>query len=180
MENNMVVFEYDKKEPRELARILDNLKLLRAGDFDVAIYALSDYEVRPDGGIHVWVTDIDDPNTNFMILLGYIIMSHRQWRRSTLRIFVTSVRGDVSELRERLRRRIAAGRLPATMQNIEIVVAGERQSLGSVVERHSRGAGMVLFGFHEGLVDHGWEAFFGEFDGVGDVLFVNAAHPKEI
>ena len=37
MENNMVVFEFDKEQPEEIHRILDNIKLTKAGDFDVCI-----------------------------------------------------------------------------------------------------------------------------------------------
>ncbi len=180
MENNMAVFEYDKGHSNELARILDNVALVRAGGFDVGIYAISQCEVHPEGGIHVWVNDVDAANTNFMILLGYIILSHPDWRLSRMSIFITSLGGDVEAMREELRRRIAAGRLPITMQNIEIVTAYPGQRLGAVVESRSRTAGLVLFGFNEELVRGGWEAFFGEFDTLGDVLFVNASENKEI
>jgi amino acid transporter len=180
MENNMALFEYDKRHPHELGRILDNVSLVRAGGFDVGIYAISQYEVRPEGGIHVWVSDIDAANTNFMILLGYIILSHPEWRQSEISIFITSLGGDVGAMRAELRRRIAAGRLPITMQNIEIVIAHPGQRLGAVVESRSRRAGLVVFGFSEELVRGGWEAFFGEFETLGDVLFVNAAKAKEI
>jgi amino acid transporter len=180
MENNMVVFEYDKRHPQELARILDNVALVRAGCYDVGIYAISQYEVQPEGGIHVWVSDIDAANTNFMILLGYIILSHPDWRQSQMSIFITSLGGEVESMREELRRRIAAGRLPITMQNIEIVTAHPGQRLGAVVESRSRRAGLVIFGFNEELVRGSREAFFGEFETLGDVLFVNASGKKEI
>lgn len=180
MENNMAVFEYDKSCPQELARILENVHLVRAGGFDVGIYAISEYAVHPEDGIHVWVSNVDDLNTNFMILMGYIILSHPDWSQSEISIFITDTGERIGETREELRRRIAAGRLPATMQNIEIVEAHPGQRLRTVVERRSRGAGLVIFGFREELVRGGGEAFFSEFDSLGDVLFLNAAKAKEI
>ncbi|MCL2561880.1 MAG: amino acid permease [Rikenellaceae bacterium] len=181
MENNMVIFEYAKDRPRELHRILENVNLVRAGNFDVGIYAVSDRPVDPANGIHVWMSDIDDVNTNFMILLGYIILSHPTWRHSHIKIFITSLRGYVAEVKEELRRRIEAGRLPITMNNIEIVVVDENHPLSRVVETFSREAGLTIFGFPAEIVRHpNPVAFFSEFNGIGDVLFVNSLKKKEI
>lgn len=180
MENNMVMFEYDKRCPGELHRILDNVNLVRAGDFDVGIYAISERPVNPANGIHVWVNNIDDMNTNFMILLGYIILSHPDWRKSHIKIFITSLRGDLAEVKETLRERCAAGRLPITMNNIEIVQVGENLPLNRVVGECSPDAGLTIFGFPAEIIRHNPLAFFTEFDAIGDVLFVNSTHKKEI
>ena len=180
MENNMVMFEYDKRRPEELHRILENVNLVRAGDFDVGIYAISERPVDPANGIHVWVNNIDDLNTNFMNLLGYIILSHPDWRDSHIKIFITSLKGNLGEIKDKLRERIAAGRLPITMKNIEIVPVSEHQPLGRVVERNSRLAGLTIFGFPAEIIRHNPVAFFAEFDGLGDVLFVNSMRKKEI
>jgi hypothetical protein len=40
MENNMVIFEYDRRYPEELRNILGNVNLIRAGNFDVGILAI--------------------------------------------------------------------------------------------------------------------------------------------
>lgn len=178
MENNMMVFEYEKRQSAELARILENVPMVRSGGFDVAIYAMSHRRVSADGGIHVWVSDVNSLNTNFMILLGYIILSHSDWRNSFLRIFVTSVHADVAAMQTELHRRIIEGRLPVTMHNIEIVSADASQPLGELVASRSQWAGLVLFGFDEEMVHR--VGFFNEFDELGDVLFVNAASAKEI
>ena len=180
MENNMVIFEYDKRNPGELHRILENVNLVRAGEFDVGIYAISERPVDPKNGIHVWVNDIDDLNTNFMILLGYIVLSHPDWRDSHIKIFITSLKGNLGEIKAKLRERIAAGRLPITMNNIEIVPVNENVSLRRVVEGCSRLAGLTIFGFPAEIIRHNALAFFSEFDGLGDVLFVNSMRKKEI
>ncbi len=180
MENNMVVFEYDKRYPQELNRILDNVNLVRAGNFDIGIFAGSEYLIRNNNGIHVWIRETDERNTNFMILLGYIIMAHPDWRKSEIKIFITSAQDGKAELKEDLRKRIAAGRLPITLKNIEIVVLQEDQTFSSVVEEYSKHAGLTLIGFREEIIRHDPVKFFTDFNGIGDILFVNAFQSKEI
>jgi amino acid transporter len=180
MENNMVVFEYDKRHPQELTRILENINLVRAGNFDIGIFAASEYINRYRNGIHVWIRETDEKNTNFMILLGYIIMAHPDWKYAQIKIFITSVHEEKAELREDLRKRIAAGRLPITLQNIEIIIMKEGQTFSSMVEEHSKHAGLTLIGFREEIIRYDAEKFFTDFDGIGDILFVNSFQSKEI
>lgn len=180
MENNMVVFEYEKKYPEELKRILDNINLVRAGNFDVCIFAGSDHLIRNKNGIHVWIRETDEKNTNFMILLGYIIMAHPDWRKSQIQIFITSVANERAELKEDLKERIAAGRLPITLKNIEIITITENENFNQVVEKHSKTAGLTIIGFREEIIKHDPVKFFTDFDEIGDILFVNAAQPKDI
>jgi hypothetical protein len=180
MENNMVVFEYDKRNPQELARILENINLVRAGNFDIGIFAGSEFISRNRKDIHVWIRETDEKNSNFMILLGYIIMAHPDWKNAQIKIFITSVQEGKAELKEDLRKRIAAGRLPITLNNIEIIILKEEQTFGSVVEEHSKQAGLTLIGFREEIIRSNPMNFFAEFDGIGDILFVNSFQSKEI
>ncbi len=180
MENNMVVFEYDKSHPEELERILDNINLIRAGNFDVCIFGASSYPIRNRNGIHVWIRQTDEMNTNLMILLGYIIMAHPDWRKSQIKIFITSTSEETQILKEELQQRIDAGRLPITLTNIEIVILGEHQTMSEAIEQHSKQAGLTLIGFREEIIKHDAMKFFMDFDKIGDVLFVNASQYKEI
>jgi amino acid transporter len=180
MENNMIVFEFGKEHPEELNRILDNVNLARAGNFDVCIFGCSNYPSNPKNGIHVWIRRTDEKNTNFMILLGYIIMSHPYWRKSHIKIFITSPMGESEIIRQELKERIAEGRLPITLTNIEIVVLSEDQTLNDAMEEHSKLAGLTIIGFREELLKHEPVKFFSGFEGIGDVLFVNASQVKEI
>ncbi|NDV65331.1 amino acid permease [Bacteroides sp. 224] len=180
MENNMVVFEYDKQQPEELSRVLDNINIVRAGDFDVCIFAGSHYPIRNRNDIHVWIRQTDEKNTNLMILLGYIIMAHPDWRRSQIKIFITSTNENTDEVKQELEERIAVGRLPITLTNIEIILLGEHQTLSDAVLERSKYAGLTLIGFREEIIKHEPMNFFNEFQGIGDVLFVNASHSKVI
>ena len=180
MENNMVIFEYDKEHPEELNRILDNINLARAGLYDICIFAGSGSAVRNKNGIHVWIRDTDEKNTNLMILLGYIIMAHPDWRKSEIRIFITSSSGQDEKVKLGLEERILTGRLPITLANIEIIPLSEGQTLAEVVETHSQRAGLTLIGFREEIIKHDAVGFFSDFRNMGDILFVNASNAKEI
>ncbi|MDR0429294.1 MAG: amino acid permease [Tannerellaceae bacterium] len=180
MENNMVLFEFDKSHPEELERILDNINLARAGNFDCCIFAGSSYPIRNKNGIHVWIRETDEKNTNLMILLGYIIVAHPDWSKSQIKIFITSTRGRREIVKEDLQERIAEGRLPITLTNIEIVMLTEDQTLSDAVLTHSKSAGLTLIGFREEIIKHDAINFFTDFQGVGDILFVNASQFKQI
>jgi hypothetical protein len=180
MENNMVVFEYDKRYPDELSNILENVNLVRAGNFDIGIFAMSEHFVKPKNGIHVWIREYDTNNTNFMILLSYIIMSHPDWKKGRTKIFLASAKEDFSQVETDLKERIAAGRLPITLTNIEFVMIEENQTFSEVVESYSSKAALLIIGFHEDFVKHKRTSYFTDFKDTGDILFVNASQPKEI
>lgn len=180
MENNMVVFEYDKGHPEELNRIIDNINLTKAGNFDICIFAGSTYPLRTRNDIHVWIRATDEKNTNLMILLGYIIISHPDWKKSQIKIFITSTSNDTDDLKKVLKKRIDEGRLPITLTNIEIVILSEHQTIRDAIIQRSKQAGLTLIGFREETIKHNGEKFFMDFQEVGDILFVNASQSKEI
>lgn len=180
MENNMVVFEYDQHEPHEMEHLFSNVELVRAGNFDVCILATSEHVVRPENGIHVWINEPNDKNTNLMILLGYIIMAHPDWKRSYIKIFLTSMDEELTSVREELHERIAAGRLPITMNNIEIIPVTAAHALSEVVVERSKTAALTMIGFHEDILKHEALEFFTQFRGLGDILFVNSIDYKAI
>jgi amino acid transporter len=180
MENNMVIFEYNNSQPEELTRILENVNLVRAGNFDIGIFAASEQAFLPRQGMHVWIRDTDEKNTNFMILLGYILMAHPDWKRSHIKIFITSPKGESEAMKDALQERIAAGRLPITLQNIEIVVVPDNQTVSEVIASRSKQAALTLIGFREEIIRHAPIKFFTDFREMGDILFVNTSQEKEI
>jgi amino acid transporter len=179
MENNLAVFEYDMNHPEELGRILENVHLVRAGDMDVCIFAGSPHMIRARNGLHIWIRRTDEVNTNLMILLGYIIISHSDWRESEFRIFITSthkaesVKGDIEK-------RISDGRIPVTLNHIEIITLSDGEHPAELVRMHSMDAGLCIIGFREEILRHEPERFFSAFRDMGDILFVNAGKPKTI
>jgi amino acid transporter len=180
MENNMVIFEFDRSKTGELGRILENISLVKSGDFDICILGASNFPVRYRNGIHVWIRSVDEKNTNLMILLGYIILSHPDWSKSYIKIFNISPAGKEEETKKGLEERIAAGRLPITLTNIEIVTFVENQTIGEVITEYSKYAGLTIIGFREEIIKHNPVTFFNDFHGTGDILFVNASTSRNI
>ena len=179
MENNMMLFEYHKNNPEELKRILDNISLVHAGNFDVGILGGCDTPIKFRNGIHVWISAADEKNTNLMILLGYIILAHPDWKKSYIKIFSICKAGEQENSKQKLEKLIATGRLPITMNNIEIIPLSENQKTGEIVTKYSQKAGLTIVGFYRGT-KRGDAEFFSEFNSIGDLLFVNAIQAKEI
>ncbi|MCL1821986.1 MAG: amino acid permease [Prolixibacteraceae bacterium] len=180
MESNMVIFEYDKNRPEELHRILENTNLVRAGDFDLCIFCNCSTPIKYRNGIHVWIKTTDEKNTNLMILLGYIIMAHPDWKKSYIKIFNICTERQSQDMKRELEALIATGRLPITLTNIEIIALSEYQTVSEAVSEHSQHAGLTVIGFSEDVIKHGNTEYFTQFNTLGDVLFVNAIRSKEI
>ncbi|GAO28702.1 amino acid permease [Geofilum rubicundum] len=180
MENNMVMFEFDKNAPEEINRILDNIKLTKAGNFDVCIFAGANSNLRFHNGIHVWIRPTDLINTNLMILLGYIIMAHPDWNKSHIKIFSICSPGHTEKTLEDLQELIASGRLPITLTNIEIISSGGNQTISEIITERSKNAALTIMGFRDEKIKEKGGAFFTSFKDMGDILFVNAAQSKEI
>ena len=121
MENNMVIFEFDRKEDQNLKEIADNFALVNAGNFDVCVFASSDRTINFKNGIHVWIRSNDYENSHLMILLSFIIQGHPQWKKSEITIFDVCKKGQEEETKTQLEELVLTGRLPITSKNIQVL-----------------------------------------------------------
>lgn len=174
MENNMIVFEYRRGEEEAINSIMDNISLTRAGKYDVCVFSDANVATNYRNGIHIWIRSIDVLNANLMILLGFIVLSHPDWRKGHVKIFSICNKDEILSTRKQLRDLVQSGRLPITLSNIEIIAQDENTSLKSLIKSKSVDAGLTIIGFREEQTKHLGAEVFGGFDGVGDILFVNA------
>ncbi|KUG25714.1 hypothetical protein ASZ90_004452 [hydrocarbon metagenome] len=180
MESNMIIFEFDKKDPVDLDQITDNISLTQAGDYDVCVLGCSNKTLRPENGIHVWIKGLNDENANLMILMSYIILGHPDWHKSYIKIYSICNEGEVQVTKDQLNEIVLSGRLPITEKNIEVIEKKEGVSSQSLVNEKSSGAALTIIGFREERLKHeGAEIFLG-YDHVGDILFVDAISKKVI
>ncbi|MDR0715019.1 MAG: amino acid permease [Bacteroidales bacterium] len=177
MENNMALFEFDKNRPEELQPVFDNIPLVKDGNFDVCVFAGSSSSVRYRNGIHVWITAADEHNANLMILLGYIIMTHPDWRKSFIKLFHICAEAEKEKTKSEIENRIAEDRLPITLTNIEIITLSNDMTFYEAAGEHSKHAGLVIIGFNDDTVKKHPE-FFTSFDPLSDILFVNSSTTK--
>lgn len=180
MENNMIVFEYFKQQPEELERIIENINLTRAGNYDVCVFSQSNKTIKYKNGIHVWIRPTDHTNANLMILLGYIILSHPNWKKGHIVIYSMCPKEKMAETRQELNELVQTGRLPITLNNIEIIAVDENVSVKSLINQYSADAGLTVLGFREEQLKHSQAEVFNGYEATGDILFVNSQAKKEI
>jgi hypothetical protein len=180
MENNMVLFEFDKDRPEELDEILENLALVKAGKFDICILGSSTIPFDFKKDIHVWIRSVDQENSHLLILLSYIILGHNDWRKSNIKIFDLCKQGKEDETRKQLEELITNGRLPITTKNIQILPEDPGKGYKKLVLENSQNAGLTLIGFREDAIKYQGVELFKGFEDMGNILFINSHSQKEI
>ncbi len=180
MENNMALFEYEQGNSKELCQIIDNYSLVKAGNFDICIYANSQKAINFKQGIHVWIKPTDSENANLMILISYIILGHPDWRKGFIKIFSLCREEEKQKTWDQIVELIHEGRLPISLHNIEIITMKEDVSPKILIKERSANAGLILIGFRSEMVKQPGEQFFHGYEGIGDIVFVNANKYKEI
>jgi amino acid transporter len=180
MENNTVLLEFDKNNPGNLKQIVENVSLIEAASHDVCILGSSSNPMKPKKGIHIWIRSIDYNNANLMILLGFIISSHPEMRRASLKVFEITFEDDTETTRKKLLELIQTGRLPISQRNVEILRPDEKTDIHNLISEHSAEAALTIIGIHSDQVRHDGEKVFMGYEGIGDTLFVNARIKQEI
>ncbi|WP_372752900.1 amino acid permease [Labilibaculum sp.] len=180
MENNMVIFEFDKANPERLDLIIDNYSLARAGNFDFCILGSSNRELDFKKDIHIWIKPSDTDNANLMILLSFIIAGHSDWKKADIKIFNICKKEQAEETRKQLDELVVSGRLPITTSNIEIIHEQEDVAAKEVINKRSADAGLTIIGFRGEILKHEKAELFKGYDYLGNVLFINANSYKTI
>lgn len=180
MENNMVIFEFDKEEPKDLEDIVDNFRMVAAGGFDVCILGSSRKPVIHKNGIHIWFNRFSDDSANLMILLGFIILGHPDWEKGNIKIFNVCNSNEVDEVNERMDELIQSGRMPITSNHIEVIVKPEGKSMKDLVNEYSADAGLTMISFSNANLKNGDMSLFEGYDNVGNILYVYSNKPKDI
>ena len=179
-ENNLLLLEYLKYQPDNLANIIDNYKLISSVEFDLIILGSTQRAYGFKKEIHIWITSKDYENANLMILLGYIIIGHSDWQQCQIKIFAIYPEKTIKEEREQLFKLIQDGQLPISPNNIKIIPRKEGLDTRSVINKKSKDADLVLLGFRGERIKHEGIAVFEGYEGIGNTIFVNATRKKVI
>ncbi len=180
MENNMILMDYIKEAPANLERIVENYSLIRAGNYDIGILGSSAKKINFKGGIHVWINIHDQENMNLMILLSYIILDHPDWEKCHIKIFDICKEDEYQTARENLIKLVQEGRLPIAPKNIEVITQVENKNIRDIINQKSQNAGLTIIGFRGEQLKHDRSNLFMGYQGVGNILFVNARDKKLI
>ncbi|QSE97138.1 amino acid permease [Fulvivirga lutea] len=179
-EINMILFEYSKNEPEDLNHILDNFTMVKAAEFDICLLGSSDKEFGFMHEIHIWLTPNDLKNSSLMILLGYIIMGHRDWRDAQIKIFAVVSKKEMGSEEENLVSIIKEGRLPISPNNIKFIQHEDDVVIKDIINEKSVDADLTILGFRAEAIKQLEHKLFEGYDKIGNVLFVNCSKAKEI
>jgi amino acid transporter len=178
--NNMILFEFSQTEPEALEEALNTHDILYATGFDLCILSTSYKGFGYKKQIHIWITPSDFDNANLMILLGYIILGHPEWKEGIIKIFAIYQPEAVTRRKEELKQLIKEGRLPISMANINLISGGGDMGPREIIGEVSADADLTIVGFRqEQLATEGYKQFT-NYNKLGNVLFVNANTKKEI
>ena len=135
-EFNMFLFEYSKEKPDDLPMIIDNFMLVKAANFDICILASSEREFGFNKSIHIWLTARSHKaNGTLMILMGYIISDHMEWKNAEIKIFTIIPKGEIEKERSEMISLIREGRLPISERNVIVFERDETLSSSEIVYR---------------------------------------------
>lgn len=179
-ENNLLLFEFSKKDPVDLPNIVDNFNLIKAVNFDVLVLGTSERGFGLKKEIHIWLTSSDYRNANLMILLGYIIVGHKEWRGAEIKLFAVYPEDSIEEERAKLYELIDQGQLPISTNNVSFITRKPEKDNVSIIIEKSRDADLTIVGFNTEAIKHQGLDNFKCYDDIGNVLFVNAVELTEI
>ncbi|MEZ4950771.1 MAG: hypothetical protein R2784_15515 [Saprospiraceae bacterium] len=179
-ENNLLIFEFSKMIHPKLEQIVDNFKLIKSIEFDVIILGSSERGYGLKKQIHIWITANDYENANLMILLGYIINGHRDWKGSEIKIFSIHPGTTIEQEKEKLFELIQNGQLPISPQNISFQESVSDKDTRQIICDKSKDADLTIVGFRDEAIKHDGKAIFNGYGSLGNIIFVNAAEQKKI
>ena len=177
---NAMLFEFSRDNIEHVEDIIDNVSLIKAIDYDLCILGSTERGFGVRSSIHIWVTPGDLTNASLMILLGYVIMGHPDWRNASIKITAVFPEDEIDDYQQRLSKMVKEGRLPISVHNIELIEQKAEVSVKEIINQRSKDDDLIMIGLHyETLKQLGTEVFKG-FDNIGNILFVNASREQKI
>jgi len=176
MENNTLLFELKADDDNALAtEVLDCMGFAAAVRKNVLLLRHSNRSFGKRRQIHIWLTWDDDTNATLMVMLAYVLLGHRDWKRATVHVFAALPADRVTEERQRLLDLIAEGRLPISPANIRFFPVDSVEAFRGLVENLSAEADLVFKGATRQGVEEAGTGLLRRYPAVGDVLFVLGA-----
>ena len=178
--NNMILFEFSRTNPEALSEVLKNHRLLETTNFDICVLNTSYKSFGYKKDIHIWISIMDYENANLMILLGYIILGHPEWRKGQIKIFAMHTPDELDRKRSDLLDLIKSGRLPISPANVELIPADPEISPKEIISQKSLDADLTIVGFRSELIKAEGIKIFTGYEDIGNILFVSSTKEKEI
>jgi len=160
--NNMILFEFSRSNPESLTESLKNYRLLETTDFDICVLNTSYKGFGYKKEIHIWISALDVENGNLMILLGYIILGHPEWKRGQIKIFAMFPANELSR------------------SNVSLIPIDSHISTKEAIATRSIDADLTIIGFRNELIKAEGINIFTGYENMGNILFVSSRAEKDI
>lgn len=178
--NNMILFEFSSSHPESLNDALKTHNLLLSTGFDICVLHTSYKGFGYKHQIHIWITSADYENANLMILLGFIILGHPEWKNGVIKIYALYDSRDLERKRLELMELIKSGRIPISPSNLMLVSMEETDSKDQIISETSIDADLIIVGFrYERIRTEGSNIFSG-YENLSNTLFVSSNPEKEL
>lgn len=174
MENNSILFEYFEDEDNDLAEIIDGCQFAGIVGYNIAILRCSERRFGYKKNIHIWLTPGDYQNASLMILLGYIISGHSEWKNSDIELFAAFNHENMEQEVNRLNELIINGRIPISLSNVNKIPLQRNIRFDELVNEYSEASDLVITGFSLKKLQKDKGEFLKGFKEIKDILFVRA------
>lgn len=178
--NNLMLFEFADENSENLENAVKYNELLRDTEFDTCVLKSTLKGFGYKKNIHIWIKSSDYDNANLMILLGYILLGHPEWKEAQIKIFLTFPASERKETEEKLLEIINEGRLPISPANIQMVPQMKEEKLNAIIDKKSTDSDLTIIGYNNEQVEDEGGKLFNKYKNLGNILFVNAYKQKEI
>lgn len=178
--HNLIVLEFERGDEVKLEQIIKNHHLLTATDLDVCILNSTYRSYGYYRDIHIWISADDYQDSNLEILLGYIILGHKNWKDASIKINSIYDEGTIENQKELLLNLIQKGRLPISPSNINLIERDTNKSVKAIINEQSASADFTMIGFDEEILEKEGTSYFEGYNKLGNILFVNSMNKKEI
>ena len=152
------------------ARVNKNVLVLRYGDVGLGKRRV----------VHLWLTWDDEPHAALMVMLGYVLLGHHDWRRAKIYVFAALPADRIEEAHQKFVGMLAAGRLPISPKNISFLPADSAEAFAGLVETHSSGADLVVRAISQRTLEETGVQALRRHDSLRAVLFVSASETVSI
>ncbi len=174
LDNNSILFEFRKGKDEEIADLLVGSKFASVAGFNICVLRSADHHFGYKRTIHIWLRPGDYRNASLMILLGYILIGHKEWKGATIQLYAAFTERELDRGVARLNTLIGQGRIPISINSVEWVPIPDGTDFDEMVTRRSTGADLVITGLSLSKMQADGGAFLTGFEGIADLLFVRA------
>jgi amino acid transporter len=174
MENNSIFFDFRQEEEEDLADIIDGCRFAGIVGYNMCILRSSERRFGFKKDIHIWLTPGDYQNANLMILLGYIISGHPEWKKSNIVLFAAFNHENMDSEVGRLNELITRGRIPISLKNVTKIPLRKDIRFDELVNHYSESSDLVITGFSLKKLQQDGGVFLKGFENIRDILFVRA------